>query len=267
MNDILPLFLVGGVVLLLVFTVTWLIQLRTRNAAIVDTVWSASFPLLAMIYFVLVDGYAPRQLLVLVVVCIWGFRLASHLYARTIGHPEDVRYTALRKEWGDRQNILMLRFYYFQAVLALLLSLPFALIMVNTTPALNYFEVIGAFVWAGAVLGESVADYQLKKFKEVPSNKGKICEDGLWYYSRHPNYFFEWLIWISYFIMALGSAWGLITIICPLAMYYFLTKVTGIVYTEAQMLKSRGQAFIEYRDSTSAFIPLPKKLAVDKINN
>ena len=267
MNDILPLFLVGGVVLLLVFTVTWLIQLRTRNAAIVDTVWSASFPLLAMIYFVLVDGYAPRQMLVLVAVCIWGFRLAFHLYARTIGHPEDVRYTALRKEWGDRQNILMLRFYYFQAVLALLLSLPFALIMVNTTPALNYFEVIGAFVWAGAVLGESVADYQLKKFKEVPSNKGKICEDGLWYYSRHPNYFFEWLIWISYFIMALGSAWGLITIICPLAMYYFLTKVTGIVYTEAQMLKSRGQAFIEYRDSTSAFIPLPKKLAVDKINN
>lgn len=267
MKDLIPLFFVGGVGLLLVFTVTWLIQLRTGNAAIVDTVWSASFPLLAMIYFVLVNGYVPRQLLVVSVVCIWGFRLAFHLYARTIGHPEDVRYTALRKEWGDRQNILMLRFYYFQAALALVLSLPFALIMVNTTPVVNYFEVIGAFLWAVAVMGESVADYQLKSFKEDPSNKGKICDRGLWYYSRHPNYFFEWLIWISYFIMALGSAWGFITIICPLAMYYFLTKVTGIAYTESQMLKSRGQAFIEYRDSTSAFIPLPKKSAVNKINN
>ncbi len=255
----LPLFIVGSGVLLVLFTLTWIVQLRTKNAAIVDTVWSASFPLLAMIYFVLVNGYAPRQLLVLTLVTAWGFRLAGYLYIRTIGHPEDVRYATLRKEWGDKQNILMLRFYYFQAILALVLSLPFALIMVNTTASLNYFEMAGACLWLVALVGESKADYQLKKFKEIASNKGRVCDQGLWYYSRHPNYFFEWLIWIFYFIMAVGSAWGFVSIVCPLAMYYFLTKVTCIAYTEAQMLKSRGQTFADYQKTTSAFIPLPKK--------
>lgn len=92
----------------------------------------------------------------------------------------------------------------------------------------------------------------------MPANKGKICEIGLWNYSRHPNYFFEWLIWVSYFIFALGSPWGWLSIICPLAILYFLLKVTGIPYTEAQMIKSRGQAFIDYQKTTSAFVPLPK---------
>ncbi len=260
MSDIIPLFLIGGLALLVLFTLTWLLQLQTKNAAIVDTIWSASFPLLAIIYFILVNGYLPRQLLLLAVVGVWGIRLALHLYARTVGHPEDVRYTALRKEWGEKQNILMLRFYYFQTILALVLSLPFALIMVNTTPDLNYFEIAGASLWLIAVVGESTADYQLNKFREDPSNKGKVCDHGLWYYSRHPNYFFEWLIWVAFFIMSLGSAWGFISIICPVAMFYFLTKVTGIKYTEEQMVKSRGQIFIDYQRTTSAFVPMPKKV-------
>ena len=259
MSDLIPLFYVGGGVLFVLFTLTWLLQLKTKNAAIVDTVWSASFPILAMIYFVLVDGYTPRQILVLIVVTVWGFRLAGYLYLRTIGHPEDSRYAALRKEWGEKQNILMLRFYYFQAIFALILSLPFALMIVNTTPTIHYYEIVGAWMWLVAFIGESTADYQLKKFKENPFNKGMICDRGLWYYSRHPNYFFEWLIWVSYFIMALDSAWGIASIICPLTMYYFLTRVTGIVYTETQMLKSRGQAFIDYQKTTSAFIPRPRR--------
>ena len=267
MNQLIPLFVAGGISLFMVFTMTWLIQMRTKNAAIVDTIWSASLPLLAIIYFLMTDGNTLRQRLIVGMVCIWGFRLAGYLLSRTWGHPEDVRYAALRKAWGEKQNLLMLRFYYFQAILALVLSIPFALIMINPSPALHFLEVIGASLWLVAVIGESTADYQLKKFREDPNNRGKVCDRGLWYYSRHPNYFFEWLVWISYFIMALGSAWGFITIICPLAMYYFLTKVTGIVYTETQMLKSRGQAFIEYQNSTSAFIPLPKKLTVKKVNN
>jgi steroid 5-alpha reductase family enzyme len=265
MNDLAVLFLIGALALLILFTLTWLLQLQTKNAAIVDTIWSASFPMLAIIYFVLVNGYLPRQLLLVAAVCIWGFRLAGHLYARTMGSPEDARYTALRNEWGEKQNIIMLRFYYFQAFLALVLSLPFALILLNTTPALNYFEIIGAAIWLIAVIGESAADHQLKKFKEDPTNKGKICDHGLWYYSRHPNYFFEWLIWVAFFIMALGSEWGFIAIICPISMFYFLTKVTGIKYTEEQMLKSRGQAFVEYQKTTSSFFLLPKKLTIDKV--
>jgi steroid 5-alpha reductase family enzyme len=251
--------MVAGTTLLAVFTITWLIQLQTKNAAIVDAVWSVSFPLMALIYFLRAPQQTIRQWLVLTLVVLWGLRLGIHLLIRTLDHKEDVRYTALREEWGDKQNILMLRFYYFQAILALILSLPFALIMLNGSSSLTMIEWVGVIVWVVAFIGESTADQQLKKFKSDPSNKGKVCNVGLWYYSRHPNYFFEWLIWISYFIIALSAQWGFVTIICPLFMLYFLLKVTGIPYTESQMVKSKGQPFIEYQRTTSAFIPLPKR--------
>jgi steroid 5-alpha reductase family enzyme len=259
MDQLLSLFFIGGLLLLVIFTVTWVWQLRTRNAAIVDTVWSASFPMLAMVYFVLVDGYTPRQLLILFMVVIWGMRLAFYLLSRTIGQPEDARYTALRKEWGGNQNILMLRFFYFQAALALMLSVPFALINLNTDPSLKLIEWIGVGIWVIGLSGESLADRQLKIFKSKPENKGKVCDDGLWYYSRHPNYFFEWLIWVAYFVMALGSAWGFLSVICPILMLYFLLKVTGIRYTETHLLKSRGRAYEEYQRTTSSFVPWMKK--------
>lgn len=259
MDQLLSLFLLGGLLLLVVLTLTWIWQLRTGNAAIVDTVWSASFPMLAMAYFVLVDGYTPRQLILLFMVVVWGMRLALYLLSRTIGQPEDARYTALRKEWGVNQNILMLRFFYFQAALALVLSIPFALININTDPSLKLIELLGVGIWVIGLLGESLSDHQLKKFKSNPENKGKVCDHGLWYYSRHPNYFFEWLIWVAYFVMALGSAWGFVSIICPMLMLYFLLKVTGIRYTETHLLKSRGRAYEEYQRTTSAFVPWLKR--------
>jgi steroid 5-alpha reductase family enzyme len=253
------LFGAGALLLLVVFTLTWMLQLKTKNAGIVDTVWSASFPMLAILYFFLSDGYTPRKILILIMVLIWGLRLAGHLFLRTIGHKEDSRYTALRNEWGDKQNILMLRFFYFQAILALVLSLPYALIMVNPHPELHWIEYAGAAVWLIAFLGEATADQQLRNFQADSFNKGKVCNVGLWYYSRHPNYFFEWLIWVSVFITALGSEWGVLSIICPSAILYFLLKVTGIPYTETQSLKSRGQAYVDYQKTTSPFIPLPKR--------
>jgi len=258
-EQLLLFFKVSAGVLLIVFTITWLIQLRTRNAAIVDAVWSFSFPLMTILYFLMSSVQGIRQWLILIMVVIWGARLGTHLLIRTVNHQEDVRYTALRKQWGTKQNILMLRFYYFQAILALILSLPFALIMLNEKEEISIVEIIGATVWLIAVVGEAVSDQQLKSFKSDPTNKGKVCERGLWYYSRHPNYFFEWLIWVSYFLMALNTPLGWITIICPLFMLYFLLKVTGIQYTESQMVKSKGQPFIEYQKTTSAFVPLPKR--------
>ena len=259
MDQFLSLVFAGGFLLLIIFTVTWVWQLKTKNAAIVDTIWSASFPMLAMIYFVLIDGYAPRQLLILFMVVIWGMRLALYLFNRTIDQPEDARYTALRREWGVNQNILMLRFFYFQAALALILSTPFLLINLNTDTSLKFVEWLGVAIWVVGVLGESLADHQLKAFKAKTENKGKVCDDGLWYYSRHPNYFFEWLIWVAYFVMALGSAWGFVSLICPMLMLYFLLKVTGIRYTETHLIKSRGQAYEDYQRTTSPFVPWFKR--------
>ncbi len=127
--------------------------------------------------------------------------------------------------------------------------------MLNARPEIGIMEFGGAAIWLIAVIGESTADYQLKKFKADPANKGKICDRGLWYYSRHPNYFFEWLIWVAYFLFAAGAPGGWITIYCPLLMLLFLTKITGIPPTEAQSLKSRGDAYRDYQRRTSAFVP------------
>lgn len=257
--SIVHMMLVGGGILLILFTLTWALQLKTKNAGIVDTIWSISFPVLALTYFFLAEGFFIRKILILVLVTIWGLRLGLHLLSRTLGHDEDARYTALRDEWGEKQNLLMPRFFYFQAILALVLSIPFALIISNPETHLKTVEIIGSMLWLLSFVGESLADHQLKKFKQNSSNKGKVCDVGLWHYSRHPNYFFEWMIWLSYFIIAIGSPWGIISIACPLLMLFFLLRVTGIPYTERQSMKSKGKAYIEYQNSTSAFVPWRKK--------
>jgi len=261
MMEIIVLMGLGAVLLALLFTLTWVVQLRNGNAAIVDVVWPASFPLLTMLYFVLINGYVPRQLLVLGVVCLWGFRLSGYLYARNVGKPEDARYTALRQQWGSRHQVRMLGFYLVQAFFALMLSLPFVLTMVNTTPVLVVYEWLGLLIGVAGVAGEAVADAQLARFKSEAANRGKLCEVGLWNYSRHPNYFFEWLTWVGFSVMALGSAWGYLGIISPIIMYYVLTQVTGIGYTEAHMRQTRGADFIRYQQTTSAFFPWFKKQA------
>jgi steroid 5-alpha reductase family enzyme len=249
----------GAGVLIALFTLIWLIQLRTKNAAIVDPIWSLSFPLLAVFYFLISESSA-NKILFLAMICIWGIRLGAHLMIRVLNEKhEDARYTALRNEWGDKQNILMLRFYYFQALLAVALSIPFVLIMIEEPRPVSLLEMFGVGTWLIAVAGESIADAQLKSFKADPKNKGKVCQEGLWNYSRHPNYFFEWLIWVAFFVFALAAPFGWVSIICPAMMLFFLLKITGIPYTETQSVKSKGQAYIEYQKTTSAFVPLPKK--------
>jgi steroid 5-alpha reductase family enzyme len=258
-NPVFQLILSGGILLILVFVITWLYQLKTNNAGIVDTVWAVSFPFLTFIYFFLTAPHRPRHVLILILVFLWGFRLAIYLFLRTMGRPEDVRYAALRRKWGKSQNKLMLRFFMVQAMLAIFLSFPLAMIMLNPNPDISWVEYAGAFLWVTAVVGEARADSQLKKFKADPANKGKVCTVGLWNYSRHPNYFFEWLVWVSVFVFALGTPWGFLGIVCPALMLYFLLRVTGIPYTEEQMVKSRGDGYRAYQKTTSAFIPLPKK--------
>jgi steroid 5-alpha reductase family enzyme len=132
-------------------------------------------------------------------------------------------------------------------------------ILVHNREEMIWIEWTALGLWLIGIAGESVADYQLKQFKADPANKGKTCDAGLWNYSRHPNYFFEWLIWVSYFVFALGSPFGWVSLIAPLLMIYFLLKVTGIPATEEQALKTKGEAYRRYQQTTSAFIPWFKK--------
>ncbi|MEO5959624.1 MAG: DUF1295 domain-containing protein, partial [Opitutaceae bacterium] len=122
-------------------------------------------------------------------------------------------------------------------------------------PAISPLEIGGAALWLVAIGGEALADAQLAAFKRAPANKGQVCDTGLWRASRHPNYFFEWLVWVAYFVFALASPWGWFAIVGPASILYLLLRVTGIPMTEEQSVRSKGDAYRRYQQTTSAFIP------------
>ncbi|HEX7828449.1 MAG TPA: DUF1295 domain-containing protein [Thermoanaerobaculia bacterium] len=246
---------------IVVMTIVWIISVRLTNAGIVDVAWSAMFTLLAWLYAIGSDGWIVRRVFAASLMTFWSLRLASHLWKRVVGHieKEDVRYAALREKWGARANTKMLFFFWFQGATNVVLAVPVLLASRNATPRLHPLELAGAALFVIAVIGESIADAQLRRFRADPANHGKVMDRGLWHYSRHPNYFFEWLVWIAWLIFACASPYGWIAAYCPLLMLWFLYKVTGIPATEAQSLKSKGDAYRRYQQTTSAFIPwIPK---------
>ncbi len=253
--------LVGAAIVAVMMLVLWIIHLLIKNAAIVDVGWALGLALLAIYYACAGPGYAARRYAIATMAGIWGLRLATYLlFARVIGHPEEGRYVQLRKDWKTNLPLRFLFFFEFQALLDVALSLPFLLACLDSRAPLGLFEKLGGAIWIVGILGESLADAQLNTFKRNPANRGKLCRDGLWNYSRHPNYFFEWLIWLGYATFAIASPWGWLGFLSPALILYFLLGVTGIPATEEQALRSRGDQYREYQKTTSAFIPwFPKK--------
>lgn len=246
---------VGAAIVAGLMLVLWLIHLPMRNASIVDVGWAASLGVLAIVYAVRATGDGPRAWLIASMVAIWAVRLAAHLLFRIVGEPEEGRYVELRRQWKTSLGVKFLAFFELQALLAVVLSVPFLVPTLNASSGLTVLELVAVAVWVVAIAGESVADRQLSRFKADPANKGRTCRAGLWSYSRHPNYFFEWLIWVSFALFALSSPWGWLGLISPVLILYFLFKVTGIPATEAQALRSRGDEYRTYQATTSAFFP------------
>ena len=233
-----------------------LIHLPLRNAAIVDAGWAGGLALLGVIYAVVGGGYPPRALLVASMALVWGLRLALYLlFTRVIGHPEEGRYVQLRREWGGNLPLKFLAFFQFQALLCVLLSAPFLVAALNARPTLSLLEYAAAALWLAAFIGECLADYQLHAFKSNPANRGRTCRAGLWRYSRHPNYFFEWLIWVAFALFAIGSPYGYLALSSPILILFFLFRITGIPATEAQALRTKGEEYRRYQQTTSAFVP------------
>lgn len=230
----------------------WAVQLRTRNAATVDAGWTALVASGAVVAAFASDGDLSRRILVAGLAAIWALRLGLHLVrdrART-GSAEDGRYRALRERWGDAAGRRFLVLYLAQVPVAALFVVPLAAAMRGGPP--DAWAAAGAAVWLAAVAGEAIADRQLARFRANPANRGAVCREGLWRFSRHPNYFFEWLHWWAY--VAIGHAAPL-TLLGPAAMLLFLFRLTGIPYTEAQAIRSRGDAYRAYQRTTSAFFP------------
>jgi steroid 5-alpha reductase family enzyme len=244
-----------------VMMLVWLWAYRIKNAGVVDIFWAFNFTIIAAVIYFMADGFEPRKQVVCILAGLWSLRLGVYLLVRVGSHldKEEGRYAQLRKEWVPNPNLKFFIFFQAQALSNIFLAAPFFIVAMNKDPELSILEKAGAALWLVAILGEGLADFQLAQFKKNPANKGKVCENGLWGYSRHPNYFFQLTIWIAVFIFSLSSPYGWIAIICPLTIGYLIFKVTGIPMTEEQSLRSKGDAFRDYQKRVSVFVPLPRR--------
>lgn len=236
-------------------TAAWLLQLRTRNAGLVDPIWAFTLGGLAAIYAVFGSAPEATRLALGLMGGAWGLRLGLHLWLRNAGKPEDFRYARFRAQWGARANRNMFWFFQFQNVFTLLLSasafLPVAFLA--DAPPAAAFWLAGA-IWLVAVAGEGLADRQMDAFRANPMNKGRVCRDGLWRYSRHPNYFFECVHWLAYVPLAWGAPWGWLALAAPAVMAALLLKLSGVPLLEAEMARRRP-GYMEYMRTTNVLIP------------
>jgi steroid 5-alpha reductase family enzyme len=242
--------------------ILWLVAQRTKNAGIVDVGWALSFALVIVLFgwraTVSPTAWAPLA----GIVVAWSVRLGGHLIARgAASGPEEGRYADLRARWAPHASRKFFVFFQAQAALTGVLSAAMAVpFVVAPIPALAPLRYAGLAIAILAVAGETLADAQLSGWKREPANQGIPCEAGLWRYSRHPNYFFEWCVWIGYAIYGLAFApWGLLALLGQAVIFGSIWGVTGIPPTEAQSLRSKGAKYRAYQERVSKFVPLPPK--------
>lgn len=253
--------LIAALILATLFLITWRLSVKLDNYSFVDVTWALSFAPVAVWYGSTGAGWQSRRIVIASLVTAWSLRLGIYLWRRVASHhpKEDVRYAVLREKWQANPPRSFLWFFLAQAALVWLLMLPVHLISQQTSTAFQPLEYIGLTLWLIALMGEGIADAQLAAFKRGNQDPMGICQQGLWHYSRHPNYFFQSLLWWGLFLIALPAPWGWTAIIAPVAMLYFLLNVTGIPLTEKLSITKRGEAYREYQRTTSAFVPWFKK--------
>ena len=255
----------GNAMLIAAFTIaavmvtTWIISLIIKNASIVDIVWGAGFAVTSWVLAATVDGNSGRQLLLAVMVGLWGMRLALYLAKRNIGHGEDWRYKAMRKKKGKNFGVISLvTVFGLQGVLMWTVSLPVILGNADNSPGVGPIAVMGIMLWLVGLTFEAVGDYQLAKFKKDPSNATKVMDKGLWSLTRHPNYFGDALLWWGIGIVGAETGSGIFGLVGPLVMTFFLLKVSGVPMLE-RSLSRRREGYADYVAKTSGFIPRPPK--------
>jgi steroid 5-alpha reductase family enzyme len=258
-DSYLLLLLVGAAFASVGMALLWVLQLRTRDASPVDVGWAIFIACVATLFGLLADGDVGHRVLAAVIASIWGWRLGLYLLLnRVIGKEEDGRYRTLRSKWAERANRNFFLFFQLQAAFVAFFSLPFLFISMDQGAAIGALAWLGVAVWAVGNGGATVADRQLAQWRADPANSGKTARNGLWAWSRHPNYFFEFVTWCGFALVATASPWGWIAWIVPAGLLFLLFRVTGIPATEAQSSKSRSD-YAEYQRTTSVFVPLPPR--------
>lgn len=247
----------------LVMLLLWIAYRTQRSGGIVDIGWCICFVLTAWATFFIGEGAFLKRFAMTAMVSVWGGRLGWHLFQRYLVTEEDPRYAKMKQEWGgDPSGMLFLMMFFFQAILVVIISTPILLVNGWAYAPWSGWELSGIALWLIGVVGESYSDRQLRDFKMNPENKGKVCDQGLWKFSRHPNYFFEFVVWIGFSLFAYPSPFGLLAVISPIVVYYLLVHGSGIPLAEAQSLKSRKEQYEDYQKRTSPFFPWlpgPKK--------
>ncbi len=247
----------GLLVMLGLGFLTWLLSLYLRDVSIVDSLWSLMFLAAAAVFAGQATDAAVRSLIILGLVLLWALRLFIHLTWRNWGEPEDHRYRAIRAKYQPNFALKSLFIIFiFQALLAWIIALPLWPAITHHV-AFSGWDVLAIVLWSSGMFFETVADWQLARFKADPSNKGKVMDKGLWRYSRHPNYFGECLIWWGFYLLAVSSgAWW--SIVSPLLMTWLLLKFSGVVMLEETIVERRP-GYRDYIARTNAFIPGPPK--------
>ena len=242
-------------------TVAWTVSLAIRNVTIVDSLWGLGFVLLAWTTFLAADGAQARGLLLCGLVTVWGIRLAAYLTRRNWNKPEDPRYGSWRKDAGDRFWLVSLvKVFWIQALFLWVIALGVQYGIAQPSPArLTWLDGLGALISVAGIGIEAVADAQLARFKKDPENRGRVMDRGLWAWSRHPNYFGEFLVWWGIYVIVLSTPASFWTILSPLVITLVLTKMTGVALTE-KTIKEKRPEYRRYIERVPAFFPkMPQK--------
>jgi steroid 5-alpha reductase family enzyme len=245
-------------ILVVVHGTTFLIGRRIGRYNVVDTTWGVGFVAVAAVAAALGTGDLFRRALLLVLVGVWGLRLAWHMIVKSAGKGEDPRYRDLLRGDFSAGHVLR-KVFVIQAAATWFVSLPLQVSAVLGPPPalLRPALVVGVAVWVVGVLFEAVGDHQLRGFKANPANKGAIMDSGLWRWTRHPNYFGDACVWWGLWLASIASWLSLLTVFSPVLMTYFLVYATGAKLTEKYMRDRPG--FSEYRSRTSFFVPMPPR--------
>ena len=255
------LFLQAALLIWVLVTLLWIWSVLIKNVSIVDIFWGFGFVAVNAFYVFGSGELNPRKIVMLVLVTVWGLRLAGYLAVRNIGKGEDFRYREFRRKYGAERYWWFSYFQTFllQGVLMMIVSLP--LLGISMGPGsgeLNLLDYIAILTWLVGFTFEAGGDYQLSRFRGDPGNKGKVLDRGFWKYTRHPNYFGDTAVWWAYALLSIaaGSYWQ---IIGSVVMTLLIIKVSGVALLEKTLSESKPQ-YREYIQRTSSFFPwFPKK--------